>query len=40
MNLQDITKLVPFFFVEPDLASEEAKTMLKNVPSSQHRESL
>ena len=37
-NIQDIPKHAPFFFVDPDLGSENAQEMLKRVPPEQRGE--
>jgi glutamyl-tRNA synthetase len=34
-NIQDIPKHAPFFFVEPDLTSENAQVMVKKVTPEQ-----
>ncbi len=31
VNIKDIPTLAPFFFIEPDLGSEEARSMMKKV---------
>ncbi|KAI0344028.1 glutamyl-tRNA synthetase [Trametopsis cervina] len=35
-NLQDLPVLAPFFFIEPDLSSNEAMSMFQSVPQATH----
>ncbi|TFK74720.1 glutamyl-tRNA synthetase [Pluteus cervinus] len=39
-NVQDIPKLAPFFFVDPDLSSPEAKVMIKKITLEQRAQVL